>query len=369
MSDTPIADPELADLAQRFAAHAAIYAGATADNASPLYAQLAQQIAGDPAVLDLVRHADRATQVSNLLFGAVHFLLLQNTDTSLAAFYASLVPDPQPPAAAYPAFRAFCLAHADAVRELVTTRRVQTNEVGRCANLLPAFALVEQSAGGRPLALVEIGASAGLNLLWDRYGYDYGPACQAGDEQAPVQLRCLVEGALRPPIPQQLPVVAARVGIDLHPVSLDDADAVRWLRALIWPEQRARAALFEQALVEACRNPPTVLAGDAAALLPAAVARLPADALVCVYHSYTLNQCPTDVRAAIEEQCATIARQRALVRVALEWYGGQPTPELALIDYTDGSARRTLLARCESHGRTMRWLDQATAASGEASHV
>lgn len=289
MNDTPFADPLLADLAQRFAAHAAIYAGATADNASPLYAHLAQQIAGDHAVLDLVRHADRATQVSNLLFGAVHFLLLQQPDAPLAAFYTSLAPDPQPSAAAYPAFRAFCLAHADAVRTLVTTRRVQTNEVGRCANLLPAFALVAQRAGNQPLALVEIGASAGLNLRWDRYGYDYGTTGRAGDEQASVQLHCLVEGALQPPIPRGLPAVAARIGIDLHPVSLDDAEAVRWLRALIWPEQQARAALFEQALAEARREPPTVLAGDAAELLPAAVAALPADALVCVYHSYTLN--------------------------------------------------------------------------------
>lgn len=361
MNDTPIADPELADLAQRFAAHAAIYAGATADNASPLYAHLAQQIAGDTVVLDLVRHADRATQVSNLLFGAVHFLLLQNPDVPLAAFYASLVPDPQPLAAAYPAFRAFCLAHADAIRTLVTTQRVQTNEVGRCANLLPAFALAAQRAGAQPLALVEIGASAGLNLLWDRYGYDYGSAGRAGDEQVPVQLRCLVEGALRPPIPRRLPAVAARIGIDLHPVALDDADMVRWLRALIWPEQRARAALFEQALAEARQEPPTVLAGDAAVLLPAAVAGLPEDALVCMYHSYTLNQCPADVRAAIEEQCAIVAQQRPLVRVALEWYGDQPAPELTLINYADGIERHTLLARCESHGRAMRWLDEATA--------
>src|SRR5689334_1123524 len=100
--DAPVRnDPELTDLARRFAAHAAIYAGATAENASPLYAHLAGQVAADPALLELARHADRATQVSNLLFGAVHFLLLQRPDDPLAAFYASLSSDPQPPEAAY----------------------------------------------------------------------------------------------------------------------------------------------------------------------------------------------------------------------------------------------------------------------------
>jgi hypothetical protein len=159
-------------------------------------------------------------------------------------------------------------------------------------------------------------------------------------------------------------VLAGRIGVDLHPVALDDADSVRWLRALIWPEQRARAALFERALAQAREEPPTLLAGDAAHLLPMAVATLPADALVCVYHSYTLNQCPAAVRAAIEARCIAIARQRPLVRVALEWYGGQPAPELTLVEYAEGGERHTLLARCESHGRSITWLDEPTAVTG-----
>lgn len=362
--DTPIlADPEITDLSQRFAAHAAIYAGATPENASPLYAHLCPHIAADLPVLDLVRHADRATQVSNLLFGAVQYLLLKQPAQPLARFYASLTARPAAPDSAYEDFRAFCLEHADAIRTLVTTRRVQTNEVGRCASLLPAFALVDQQVASRPLALVEVGASAGLNLRWNRYSYSYDQLGRVGDVLSPVQLHCTIEGTLRPPLPTHLPTLAARVGIDLHPVDVHDANAVCWLQALVWPEQRARAALLEQALAEARTDPPAVVAGDAAELLPSIIAALPSEAFGVVFHSYTLNQCPPPVREAIEAQCLALAQQRPLARVALEWYGGQPAPELSLIMYDEGRENHTLLARCESHGRSITWLDAASAAS------
>src|SRR5688572_16703973 len=106
-------DPALSDdLARRFAAHTAIYRGTSPENASPLYAELAQRVAETPAILELLSEADRATQVSNLLFGAVHFLLLKGAAHPLVRYYPSLTPQPLPADEAFPAFRAFCLEHA-----------------------------------------------------------------------------------------------------------------------------------------------------------------------------------------------------------------------------------------------------------------
>ena len=97
----------------------------------------------------------------------------------------------------------------------MSTGLVQTNEPRRCTFLLPAFATVARLAGDRPLALIEVGASAGLNLLFDRYGYDYGAGRFAGDPGAPVvYLRCK---AMLPPLHAGLPQVTTRVGIDLQP--------------------------------------------------------------------------------------------------------------------------------------------------------
>lgn len=165
-------NPEiLDDLAQRFAFHTSIYRGATPGNASPLYAHLSGYVATDEDILQLLLNADRSTQVSNLLFGAVHYLLLRGEKHPLEAFYASLTALPEAPQDASPAFREFCLQHARDIELLVTTRKVQTNEVQRCTCLLPAFSLVYQRMQRTPLALVEIGSSAGLHLLWDRYRY------------------------------------------------------------------------------------------------------------------------------------------------------------------------------------------------------
>ncbi|MCG8353782.1 MAG: DUF2332 domain-containing protein [Chloroflexales bacterium] len=344
------------DLARRFAFHARIYAGDGGTNSSPLYAALSAAIANDPAILALVQHADRHTQVSNLLFAAVHDLLLAGADHLLRAFYASLTQNPGLPAEAYPVFRAFCLQHATAITERVATQRVQTNEVGRCSTLLPAFGLVAQCTDNRPLALIEIGASAGLNLHWDRYGYDYGSAGRVGDPAAPVQLVCWVEdSAHRLPISGVMPMVVGRIGIDLHPITLDDPAATRWLQALIWPEQTDRARLLEAALATARSHPVTILAGDAAERLPDAVAQLPTEATLCVYHSYTLNQCPPPVRTAILQAIDTLAQTRPLWRVSLEWFAGQPRPQLELYAPSNGAARSIRLAECESHGRSIAW--------------
>lgn len=245
------------------------------------------------------------------------------------------------------------------MQQRVETRRVQTNEVQRCTGLLLAFVEGARRHGGRPLALVEIGASAGLNLLWDRYGYHYEGLGQVGHPGAAVRLACRVEGETAPPLPQGFPEVASRVGIDLLPIDVDSREATRWVRALIWPEHADRAERFERALHIARASLPKVLAGDAAERLPEVMAELPKDALACVYHSYTLNQCPGGVRERIVEEVRKAAHERPVVRVSLEWYGGQPQPQLELFEYVSGAETVTLLARCESHGRAVEWLPQA----------
>jgi hypothetical protein len=214
-------------------------------HASPLYEQLALGIADDPQLLAIATQARQDQPTPNLFLAAVHFLLLQGLPHPLAAFYPSLSPTTPSAEDPYPSFHAFCLEHAEAIRSLIGTRLVQTNEVQRCACLLPAFTHVAARTGGRPLALVEIGASAGLNLLWDRYGYDYGDERRCGDANSPVQLACSIHGGLHPPLPAALPTVATRVGLDLHPLDVRDPDAALWLRALVWPDEVGRAELLD----------------------------------------------------------------------------------------------------------------------------
>jgi hypothetical protein len=198
-----IANPAYEALARRFKR----FADTQYRGESPLYEHLALAIAADHELLALAAHAAQGQPVPNLLLAAVHFLLLKGQADPLAQFYPNLTSPPSPPDAAYPAFRAFCLAQAAAIRHLLATRRVQTNEVGRCAYLSPTFTLVATLAHERPLAQIEIGTSAGLNLLWDRYGYHYGQDAVYGDHCSSVQIACTLRGHTRPPLPDRMPAV------------------------------------------------------------------------------------------------------------------------------------------------------------------
>jgi hypothetical protein len=180
----PTPDAPLEALAQRFMRFAEQECG----DYAPFYAHLARGIAHDPELLAIAAHTRSGQQAPNLLLAAVHDLLLRGADHALAAFYPSVAHlAAVPPGDPLPAFRAFCRDHRAALIDLVSTRLVQTNEPQRCTVLLPAFSMVARLASGRPLALIEVGASAGLNLLFDRYGYDYGAGQSAGALQSPIR--------------------------------------------------------------------------------------------------------------------------------------------------------------------------------------
>ncbi|HSF34231.1 MAG TPA: DUF2332 domain-containing protein [Candidatus Tectomicrobia bacterium] len=350
----PIAKTFSEALAQRFQRFAEV----ECRGVSALYDHLAGSIAADGELLALTTHAPPGQPVPNLLLAAVHFLLLKGQVDPLAQFYPNLTLAAASPDASYPAFRAFCLAHADAIRHLLATRRVQTNEVGRCAYLMPAFTLVATLAHEHPLALIEIGTSAGLNLQWDRYSYRYGPGGLYGDARSSVQIVCALRGPTRPPLPDRLPAIAARVGVDLHVIDVDDADEALWLRALVWPEHLERARLLHNAMEITRLNPPTLLSGDGLTLLPEVLRTVPADVPVCVFHTHTLNQWSLEARDRFSRMLAEHGATRELYRLSAEGID-TPYPRLELTAWRHGQAHQRLLAYCEHHGRWLEWLDRA----------
>ena len=167
-------------------------------------------------------------------------------------------------------------------------RSTQTNEAGRCATLLPVL------AGMRgPLALLEVGASAGLCLYPDRYRYDYqrpdggaGVVGEGGAGDGPV-LSC--EWDREGPPPTHRPEVAWRGGLDLHPLDVTDPDHLRWLECLVWPEQHQRRERLRQAAAVVAAEPPLLVAGDLVDDLEALAAQAPSDATLVVFHTAVLG--------------------------------------------------------------------------------
>jgi hypothetical protein len=326
---------------------------------SPLYSRLSSRAAEDDAILSLAVDRQCGQSGVNLLFAAVQYLLLGGADHPLASYYPS-VGGVQPVGGAYPAFADFCRVYATDIRQLVRSRRVQTNEVGRCGQLLPAFTLAAARFGGRPLALVEVGSSAGLALQFDRYQYVYTdgagtPLCTCGPPSDAVIRTQLRDGG-ECPLPDRLPEVAGRTGIDTRPLDAADDDAMQWLAALIWADQRDRHELFRAAVRIARRDPAPCIAGDGAEVLPDVIAAIPPDHLPCVFHSHTIYQMPRDWRQHFADVVIALGRQRDLVHVSLEWLDEEPRPQLWATFHSGGIIDRVHLADCHTHGLWMTWL-------------
>ncbi len=332
------------------------YASVVYPGHSPLYERLALRVAEDPELLGLAAHARKNTAVPNLFFGAVHLLLLKGVRHPLSAFYPSLSLAHSKPEYSYPYFRSFVLEHQREIREIISTRLVQTNEVGRCALLVPAFYVVAHQAEDQPPALVEVGASAGLTLLWDRYRYNYGNDLRCGNPESQVQIECTLRGKNPPPIPEEFPRIASRVGVDLNPINLNDPESVLWLRALVWPEHDKRAVQLERAVQIARRDPPSIIAGDALDLLPSLIDRVPKDTPLCLYHSFTITFAGGEPREKLLSLLTQASWKRDLFLVWMEWSRDWETPHLGLVLFKKGVKTERILAHCHPHGEWLEWL-------------
>ena len=223
--------------------------------------------------------------------------------------------------------------------------------VERCGLLLPAFGIIARRSGGKPLALVEVGASAGLNLLWDRYRFDYGGGRRWGSAASPVRIETELRGAHEPPLPEEALAVAERTGIDLNPIDVHDSDAVQWLRALVWPEERQQLQRLDAAVALARTTPPTLLKGDALDLLPRVLSSAPQRAALCVYHTHTLNQFSPEARRRFARLLAEAGAERDLYWLSSEYRptaSGDPSPTLTLVAFENGERQEQDAPDCRS---------------------
>lgn len=254
--------------------------------------------------------------------------------------------------------RAFLKRRGHAVSELMRSRRTQTNEVGRCAVLLPALP-------SGPLALLEVGASAGLCLLLDQFYYELG-STPIGEASSPVHLRCATAGPI--PLSRAVPQIVWRRGLDINPINVHDDEAIRWLLACVYPDQRERRRRLEAAVGMARARPPVVTAGDLVDDLPTVLAEVPNDAQLVVFHSAVLTYVRPDRRQAFAGVLADASKQRDIVWLSNEPPGvirevaalAPPQSELryllARTLFTNGQRRDALLALAHPHGADLTWL-------------
>jgi len=331
---------------------------------SPLYDRICRAVATSEAVLKMVTEAPPEGHNPVLLLAAVHHLLLGGLDHPLATVYAG-----ESDADPGPLFVDLCLQQRDALLPLLATRHVNTNEVGRSAVLGPALTAVAARLG-EPLAHVDVGCSAGLNLLCDRYLLDYGPAGTTGPSDAPVRIECRVARG-RPPIAPLLPPVVARVGLDRAPVDVTDDDDARWQLACVWPDT-GRLGRTRLALEEARRAPPTLVRGDAVEGVGPAIASLPDDAVAVVTTTLVVAYFSPTQRAGFRDALAAASHPRPVAWISAEGQGvvdvvpsaaapsddqGVEASVLGLAVFRDGAVDARVLGYVHPHGS---WIDWRT---------
>ena len=288
--------------------HAFINFSAECSASSKLYEFLSLKIASESELLELCMDAKTDQPVPNLLFGAVHYLLLQGSDHELGNFYPSITSFPDNPESAFPAFKNFCQKHQKKISQLLKSKRVQTNEVRRCAYLYPVFCHIFRSCK-KPLAMVEIGTSAGLQLLWDTYSYDYGDGAIYGNPDSSVRLtsQCLSE---KPFLFRESPLVGTRIGIDVHINDLTVNDNLLWLTALIWPEHEERRRLLNLTAGNLAHANLNLLEGDGVQLLPEITNSIPKSQTLVIFHTHVANQFSFQTKQMLLDQIKQINKQR-----------------------------------------------------------
>ncbi len=295
---------------------------------SPWYESLAESVAEDAVILRFLGSLPPEKRQPNLLFAAARYLLGGQVDLER--------------------LRALVSGDRAGLAGVMLARRTQTNEPARCATLLPALAGLPP-----PLALIEVGASAGLTLLFDRYSYDYAGHRVAGlDPLAPV-LRCEPRGPV--PLPTRPPEITWRAGLDLNPLDVTSDDDVRWLSCLVWPGEGDREQRLSAAIASARRDPPVVHRGDLRTDLPALAALAPAGATLVVYHCAVLAYvAPADRRRF----AATV---RALPAVWLSSEGPGVVPQLPIPPHRGAPFVIAMdghppVALADGHGTWLQWL-------------
>jgi hypothetical protein len=336
----------------------------------PLYATLSHAIAGHAETLELLMQAPYAQRRPVLLFASVHDLLLEGHAHPLARFYRSVATPSEwrdDVELAAEAFFDLCRARHERLAVMLAERSTQTNEVGRSAGLRLALSALDPA---RPIALIDVGCSAGLNLLVDRYRVEEhlpdGSTRHAGVEST-VELVTDLTGvvpALRP-----TPPIARRVGLDRSPLDVRVARDARWLQACIWPSDLARHERLAAAVAIARVELLDLRAGDANALLAEVLAAIPADVRPVVFHSWVVSYFDGDGRRRFADAVRAMVAERDGAWISAEGPGvvpglaAPPLPagadavlrEATVWHLTTRDGRRAL-ARSHPHCRWIDWL-------------
>jgi hypothetical protein len=315
----------------------------------------------------LLAAAPANQQLPMLWFAALQDRLLERVDAGerppLARYYASAGGTSAPDASLVAHLGAFIDANRAELRARIATGSTQTNEIGRCAVLWPVLQSLVEATGNTRIALLDVGCSAGLNLGVDRWRYRYVDdasgatiAAPTARDAGPPEIACrLLAGAREDFVRSSaMPDIVARAGIDLKPVAVDDARAVRWLRACLWPHDGERRARFDAAVAIARTQAwPLRATTDIVAAVAEWLDGLPADVMPVIFDSWVLSYFDAPLLRRYSDSVGGHVATRGAVRISADdptlsrtWWPAKPDSAADALP----NATSWTLARPDGHG-------------------
>ena len=333
----------------------------------PLYAALAAAVASRPDWAALLSAAPVTQQLPMLWLAALQDRLLERVEAgdrpALARYYASTGGTCAPDDALIAHLGDFIAANQAELRARIATGSTQTNEIGRCAVLWPVLQSLVEATGHPRVALLDVGCSAGLNLGVDHWRYRYVDDASGAtvaethgrDELAPAIACRLLAGSPDAFVRSDArPIIVSRAGIDLKPVAVDDARAVRWLRACLWPHDTERRRRFDAAVAIArTQRWPLRAVTDAAAAVIDWLDGLPPDVAPVVFNSWVLSYFDAPLLRRHVETLLDLVARRGVAWISAEdprlSRGAWPAKPASAADGRPNATSWTL-ARPDGHG-------------------
>lgn len=326
-----------------------LFAENECQNSSNLYEKLAHAIAEDDEMLAVASQIPHEQPAPNLLFAAVKYLLKHSIDP-LRQYYPNYTTIPLKAEEAFIPFKHFVKKHQLQLSYLFATKRVQTNEVRRCAYLYPMLSEIFHKHQ-QPLALIELGTSAGLQLGIDHYQFSYGDK-KVGNEKSSLTLVSDNRGDTLPDsihFPMQ---VATRIGMDLKTMNIQQEADLDWLEALIWPEHKERLTHLKKAASITRELPIQLVDGDATKQIVRIAKNVPQQEMLVIFHTHVANQFSEEAKMNLMHSLIEISKARPVYHIYNHLYDQQLHQDFLDSEHIEEVRR---LEQMDGHAKWFEW--------------
>ncbi|HAO06960.1 MAG TPA: hypothetical protein DCQ50_08215 [Chryseobacterium sp.] len=323
---------------------------------SPLYYQLSKQIADDEQLLEIASFAKMGQPIANIFLASIHYLLLKNSDTILSNYYPSINKNATA-SFPFPIFKKFCTDNDKAIKEIISSRIVQTNVINRCAYLMPIFSKIITDEN-RPTVIIDIGTSAGLTLNFDQYEYWYNNKKVYGKSGVIVKSN-IIQSVIPEIHPITQPLV--KIGIDQHIINPTDADEMLWLKALIWPDQLERFIAMDEALKLPELNSINFTVASNISDFEKVILSINKSHNLIIYATHVLYQFSVDAREEFYKMLGRVGQERDFyflsaegIKNLLQKYNSKEVV-VELTHFKNKQKTEVFVAETDGHGNWIQW--------------